>query len=66
VFTEVSRSVADRLLREWKIEVWSESADGERCVLRWMTAFDTTAEDVAGVVAAVKHAAAGAGARAPG
>jgi threonine aldolase len=66
VFTEVSRRVADRLLQEWSIEVWSESADGERCVLRWMTAFDTTAEDVAGVVAAVRQAAAGAGARAAG
>jgi threonine aldolase len=62
VFTEVSRGLADRLLRDWHIEVWSESADRERCVLRWMTAFDTTAEDVASVVAAVKRAAAGSGA----
>jgi threonine aldolase len=66
VFTDVGRGVADRLLREWSIEVWSESPDGDRCVLRWMAAFDTTDEDVAGVVAAVKHAAAGAGAKAAG
>jgi threonine aldolase len=58
VFTEVSRSLADRLLREWSIQEWSESASGERCVLRWMTAFDTTAEEVAKVVASVTRAAA--------
>jgi threonine aldolase len=66
VFTEVSRHVADRLLREWSIEVWSQSADGERCVLRWMTAFDTTAEDVASLVAAVKRAAADGGTQGAG
>jgi threonine aldolase len=62
VFTEVSRDLADRLLREWRIEVWSESTDRERCVLRWMTAFDTTAEDVATLAASVKRAAANTGA----
>jgi threonine aldolase len=62
VFTEVSRDLADRLLRDWSIEVWSESADRGRCVLRWMTAFDTTADDVESVVAAVKGAAADTGA----
>lgn len=61
VFTEVSRAVADRLLREWSIEVWSQSADGERCVLRWMTAFDTTAEEVARLVADINRAVADAG-----
>lgn len=58
VFTEVSRSLADRLLRDWAIEVWSESSDHSRCVLRWMTSFTTTAEEVASVVAAVRRAAA--------
>jgi len=66
VFTEVSRDLADRLLREWRIEVWSESADHERCVLRWMTAFDTTAEDVATLVASVERAAADTGAQGAG
>jgi threonine aldolase len=61
VFTEVSGAVADRLLREWSIEVWSQSADGERCVLRWMTAFDTTAEEVARLVAGINRAVADAG-----
>jgi hypothetical protein len=54
------------LLREWSIEVWSESADRERCVLRWMTAFDTTGEDVATLVASVKRAAATTGAKGAG
>lgn len=58
VFTEVSRGVADRLLQEWGIHEWSATADGERCVLRWMTAFDTTPEEVTGLIAAVRRAAA--------
>jgi threonine aldolase len=66
VFTEVSRDLADRLLRDWSIEVWSESADRQRCVLRWMTAFDTTAEDVATLVASVHRAAADTGAQGAG
>jgi threonine aldolase len=57
VFIEVNRRLADRLLREWPIQLWSETAGG-LCVLRWMTAFDTTAEDVAAVVRAVSDAAA--------
>jgi len=58
VFTEVSRGLADRLLRDWAVELWSESADSGRRVLRWMTAFDTTADEVASVVSAVRLAAA--------
>jgi threonine aldolase len=57
VFTEVSRALADRLRQEWNIHEWSQTADGEPCVVRWMTAFDTTAEEVAAVVAGVKRAA---------
>lgn len=66
VFTDVGRSVADRLLRDWGIQEWSEPTGAERCVLRWMTAFDTTAEQVATVVNAVRHAAADAEASAAG
>ncbi|MBO0824349.1 MAG: threonine aldolase [Actinobacteria bacterium] len=55
VFTEMSSALASRLA-DWRIHVWSEAADGS-CVLRWMTAFDTTAEDVDGLVAAVTEAA---------
>jgi threonine aldolase len=58
VFTEVSRSLAERLLRERSIQEWSSTADGQRCVLRWMTAFDTTPEQVVSLVATVRRAAA--------
>jgi len=57
VFTEVSRSLADRLQREWNIHEWSQTADGERCVVRWMTAFDTTPEQVAAVASGVRQSA---------
>ena len=66
VFTEVSRALADRLLRDWSIQEWSETADGKRCVLRWMTAFDTTVEEVESLVAAVSRAAADTEARTAG
>jgi threonine aldolase len=66
VFTEVGRALADRLLRDWSVQEWSRTADGKRCVLRWMTAFDTTAEDVASLAAAISHAAADAGAHTVG
>jgi threonine aldolase len=45
VFTELDRDHAARLEREWKFHVWSEAADN-RCVVRWMTAFDTSEADV--------------------
>jgi threonine aldolase len=57
VFTEVSRSLADRLLQDWRIQVWSETTDGG-VVLRWMTAFDTTDGDVAELASAIARAAA--------
>jgi len=66
VFTEVSRALADRLLRDWGVQQWSETADGKRCVLRWMTAFDTTAEEVARAAAAISRAAVDAEADAEG
>jgi threonine aldolase len=66
VFTDVSRALADRLLRDWSVQEWSETADGKRCVLRWMTAFDTTAEEVDSLAAAVSRAAAHTEARALG
>ncbi len=66
VFIDVSRGLADRLLRDWAIQEWSRTAGGERSVVRWMTAFDTTADQVAAVVNAVRRAAADAEARAVG
>ncbi len=57
VFTEVSRCLADRLVQDWNIHVWSETPEG-RAVLRWMTAFDTSEKDVAELAAAIADAAA--------
>jgi threonine aldolase len=56
VFTAMSRALADRLLRDWRVQVWSEAADGS-VVLRWMTAFDTAEQDVAELALAISTAA---------
>jgi threonine aldolase len=45
VFAELDRDHAARLQHEWNFHVWSETAAG-RCVVRWMTAFDTSEADV--------------------
>lgn len=64
VFTELSRALAHRIRRDWSVHEWSQSADGERCVIRWMTAFDTTPDEVASLVADIRRAAADVGAKA--
>jgi threonine aldolase len=56
VFTEMSRELADRLLAAWSIQVWSEAPDGS-VVLRWMTGFDTSEQDVTELAAAIAAAA---------
>jgi threonine aldolase len=56
VFTDISRQDALRLQEDWNFQVWSESGDG-RCVVRWMTAFDTSAADVDRLATAIKAAA---------
>jgi threonine aldolase len=56
VFTVMKRQLADRLLQDWSVQVWSETGDG-RVVLRWMTAFDTSEEDVTELAAAIASAA---------
>ena len=56
VFTVMNRELADRLLADWSVQVWSETADG-RVVLRWMTAFDTSEQDVTDLAAAIVTAA---------
>jgi len=60
VFTDIRRDVAEQLLREWSVQVWSELPQ-DRCVVRWMTAFNTTEADVDELVTAVATAAAGPG-----
>jgi threonine aldolase len=54
VFTEVDRRLALRLQEDFNIHVWSEGDDGS-CVMRWMTAFDTSAADVDRLAAAVEE-----------
>jgi threonine aldolase len=56
VFTTIGRDLADRLLQDWSVHVWSETDDG-RVMLRWMTAFDTTEQDVAELAGAIQTAA---------
>lgn len=53
VFAELPVAVATALQADWTFHVWSAGA-GDRCVVRWMTAFDTTESDVDELVAAVR------------
>lgn len=59
VFAEISKRQALRLQKDWSFQVWSERSDGadDRCVVRWMTAFDTSTADVDRLAAAVKATA---------
>ena len=52
VFAELSAARAQALQAEWTFHVWSAQDDG-RCVVRWMTAFDTSEGDVDALVQAV-------------
>ena len=52
VFTELDREHVARLQQEWSCQVWSESTD-DRCVVRWMTAFDTSEADVDRLAASI-------------
>jgi threonine aldolase len=53
VFAEIDLELAESLQREWRFHVWSAGDDG-RCVVRWMTAFDTTEADVDALAEAVR------------
>jgi threonine aldolase len=55
VFAEIGVREAEALQDEWSFHVWS-AGPGERCVVRWMTAFDTTEADVDALAAAVREA----------
>ncbi len=54
VFTELDRDHVARLQQEWSCQVWSESAD-DRCVVRWMTAFDTSETDIDRLAASISE-----------
>jgi len=53
VFTEVGEETALLLEKDFNIHIWSENGEGS-CVLRWMTAFDTSAADVDRLAEAVE------------
>jgi threonine aldolase len=53
VFTEVDQVTGLQFQKDFNIQVWSESDDGS-CIVRWMTAFDTSEEDVDRLAAAVE------------
>src|SRR5258708_26295343 len=54
VFAALSRERIDALRREWTFYTWNE----EENVVRWMTAFDTTEQDVDAFVEAIRASAA--------
>jgi threonine aldolase len=53
VFAELDTARVRALQADWAFHVWS-GADNGRCVVRWMTAFDTSEADVDSLVSAVK------------
>jgi threonine aldolase len=55
VFATMSRPDAAALQREWGFHVWSEEPDG-RCTVRFMTAFNTSEQEVDALAAAVRQA----------
>jgi threonine aldolase len=59
VFAELDRDHAARLQQEWTFHVWSEATDA-RCVVRWMTAFDTSEADVDELATSIRATATGA------
>jgi threonine aldolase len=54
VFAEIDQELAASLQRDWRFHVWSEDGSG-RCVVRLMTAFDTTEADVDALADAVRE-----------
>ena len=55
VFIEIGRQKAQLLQRDWNLQVWAEGP-GNRCVVRLMTAFDTSPQDVDTLASAIKAA----------
>ncbi len=53
VFTTLDGRVALKLEQDFNVHVWSRNDDGT-CVVRWMTAFDTSAEDIDRLTASVE------------
>lgn len=56
VFAVIRQDQAAALQREWFFHVWA-NVDDTDCVVRWMTAFDTTENDVDAFVADIRRVA---------
>jgi threonine aldolase len=56
VFTELDRDHVARLQKERAFQVWSDSGD-DRCVVRWMAAFDTSEADVDQLASSIANTA---------
>jgi threonine aldolase len=56
VFALLGRDQVAALRRDWSFHVWTGAGQDE-CVVRWMTAFDTTPADVDAFTAAIREAA---------
>jgi threonine aldolase len=56
VFVTMPHELALELEADWRFHVWSTFEDGS-CVVRLMTAFDTTEDDVDGLLAALQASA---------
>ncbi len=55
VFATMGRAEAAALQREWGFHIWSERPD-DRCTVRFMTAFDTSEQEVDELAAAIRQA----------
>jgi threonine aldolase len=53
VFAEIGREAASELRRDWNFQVWQDRGP-DWCIVRWMTAFDTTDADVATLADAIR------------
>jgi threonine aldolase len=56
VFAELGQEHAARLQEDWNFHVWSTTDDG-RCVVRWMTAFNTSEPEVDAFAEAIRERA---------
>lgn len=56
VFAVLSQDQVAALRPDWNFHVWTEAGRDE-CVVRWMTAFDTTPDDVDSFAAAIRATA---------
>jgi threonine aldolase len=53
VFAEIDRDATGELQQDWSFQVWQDTSP-DRCIVRWMTAFDTSEADVAALAGAIR------------